>query len=344
VMHTATSASAAGGLESIASDFCVSARPFETVPMIHRSIAVGVCRRNKQRDYQVAIRVQRPGLLHSDLVRTMVNRAKGEADVRMIGRLDKRVSRRRVTARRPVQPSAAASGPWFQNTNRPLLIGSSIGHVRVTAGSLGAFVTCDGRTSVLSNNHVLANENHAAAGDSILQRAVYDGGVDPGDRVAQLDKWIALVAGARNLVDAATAVCEASMKYNPSLLRAIDNGADRTLSGLGPTVIEIGTTVYKTGRTTGATEGRVTAFAVDNVVVGYDIGNLRFDDQIEIEGAGSLAFSDGGDSGSLIVDADMRAVALLFAGGDSGGSNGMGLTYANPIHTVLSELGATLLS
>ena len=39
----------------------------------------------------------------------------------------------------------------------------------------------------------------------------------------------------------------------------------------------------------------------------------------------------------------MQAVALLFAGGDQGGSNGLGLTYANPIQRVLADLKATLL-
>ena len=101
--------------------------------------------------------------------------------------------------------------------------------------------------------------------------------------------------------------------------------------------------MFKIGRTTGATAGRVTAFDVDNVIVNYDRGNLRFDNQIEIEGAGRTAFSDGGDSGSLIVNARMEAAALLFAGGDSGGSNGLGLTYANPIRDVLKALKAALL-
>ena len=87
----------------------------------------------------------------------------------------------------------------------------------------------------------------------------------------------------------------------------------------------------------------MTAFDVDNVVVNYDIGNLRFDGQLEIEGTGRHAFSDGGDSGSLIVNSNMQAVALLFAGGDTGGSNGLGLTYANPIAQVLKALNATLL-
>ena len=96
------------------------------------------------------------------------------------------------------------------------------------------------------------------------------------------------------------------------------------------------------GRTTGETEGRVTAFELDNVVVTYDIGNVRFDDQIEIEGAGSNAFSDGGDSGSLIFDKQLGAVALLFAGGDEGGSNDMCLTYGNSIRAVLDALKVDL--
>jgi hypothetical protein len=64
---------------------------------------------------------------------------------------------------------------------------------------------------------------------------------------------------------------------------------------------------------------------------------------LEIEGAAADAFSAGGDSGSLIVDEDHKAVALLFAGGDVGGANGKGLTYANPIRAVLDALKLELL-
>jgi hypothetical protein len=35
-------------------------------------------------------------------------------------------------------------------------------------------------------------------------------------------------------------------------------------------------------------------------------------------------------------------VALLFAGSDQGGANGQGLTYANPIQTVLDSLSLEL--
>jgi hypothetical protein len=46
----------------------------------------------------------------------------------------------------------------------------------------------------------------------------------------------------------------------------------------------------------------------------------------------------------LIVNDDLMAVALLFAGGDSGGTNGMGLTYGNPIRAVLDALKVDLLT
>ncbi|MEJ7591583.1 MAG: hypothetical protein WKF77_08540 [Planctomycetaceae bacterium] len=114
------------------------------------------------------------------------------------------------------------------------------------------------------------------------------------------------------------------------------------LKGLGSEFLDEGAIVRKVGRTTGETTGRVTAFELDNVVVDYDIGNLRFDNQIEIEGTGTKAFSDGGDSGSLIFDEGNLGVGLLFAGGDSGGSNNMGLTYANPLKAVLYALKVDL--
>lgn len=317
----------------------VGARPFETLPQIHRTIAIGVA--HARPEYRLAVRVQRPELMTSALVERIVDKARGEADVRMIGRIDKRpAGRARRAAPRQAVPDAVA---WYQANTRPLLIGASVGHVSVTAGTITAFVTRAGRTCILSNNHVLANEDQASAGDWILQRAKYDGGRQPGERIARLSYWVRLKARAGNMVDAALADLEPGIAFDPSRLRGLVDGRDATLAGVAPAFIDEGEVVYKTGRTTGATKGRVTAFDLDNVVVNYDAGNLRFDNQIEIEGVGERGFSDGGDSGSLIVNGGMKAVALLFAGGDSGGSNGRGLTFANPIGQVLDDLKATLL-
>ena len=105
-----------------------------------------------------------------------------------------------------------------------------------------------------------------------------------------------------------------------------------------------GASLHVGARVTGieSKHGRVTAVELDGVTITYEIGDLSFDNQIEIEGTGTRAFSDSGDSGSLIVDDDMMAAALLFAGGDHGGTNGKGLTYANPIDAVMTALKVKL--
>src|SRR5438093_982077 len=61
---------------------------------------------------------------------------------------------------------------------------------------------------------------------------------------------------------------------------------------------------------------------------------LRFCDQVAICCSG---FSDGGDSGSLIVSADgnKNPIALLFAGDQT-------LTYGNRIDLVLAKFGVTM--
>ena len=104
-----------------------------------------------------------------------------------------------------------------------------------------------------------------------------------------------------------------------------------------------GESVAKIGRTTARTQGRVTAIEMDDVVVGYgeELGALSFDHQIEVEGLAG-AFSRGGDSGSLVYREDGVALGLLFAGSETGGSDGSGLTYCNPIDAVLEALGVQL--
>jgi hypothetical protein len=308
--------------------FGVGARPVDTLPHVQRSIALGVAPHSK--GYRLAIRLQRPSLRNSSLVDHVTRRARGEVDMRFVGRIDKRVKK----------PAAL---PWYRRNARPLVIGASVGHVKVTAGTLGCFVKRASAMYLLSNNHVLANEDRAKAGDWIIQRARFDGGRHPADDVGRLKYWIRLKKNGTNFVDAALGAIEQGIAYDASVLTGLVNGKDRQLAGIGPEFIDEGDVVYKVGRTTGATKGRVTAFDLDNVVINYDIGNLRFDGQIEIEGTGQGPFSDGGDSGSLIVNAGMQAIALLFAGSDSGGRNNMGLTYANPIHRVLNDLKASLL-
>src|SRR3989442_4590563 len=59
---------------------------------------------------------------------------------------------------------------------RPAPGGVSIGHVQITAGTLGVLARRNGRPVILSNNHVLANQNAGRVGDPILQPGSADGG------------------------------------------------------------------------------------------------------------------------------------------------------------------------
>jgi hypothetical protein len=304
-----------GGVRS----FALGATKIDALPMALPSLALGVAP-VKDKQYRLAVRCQRPELLDSPEVEAMRKKAKGEIDVRFIGRL------RRFT-------------PWYQKRGRPLHIGQSCGHHTITAGTLGCFVRLLGQHTgplhILSNNHVLAAENRGRNGDPILQPGRIDGGERPGDVIGLLARQVRLKRNATNYVDAAIARINSVTKVDELGLK--DYGGK--LAGVGDPFVDIGTRVAKQGRTTGLTLGRVTAFELDNVVVQFDAGNLRFDNQLEIEGEGDKAFSAGGDSGSLIFEQDTRvAVGLLFAGGDSGGSNGLGLTFANPIRAVLDLL------
>ncbi len=265
----------------------MTARPTEDVDPVARTLALGITRPTPG-DYRLALRVQRRGLENSRQVDRIRRKARGEVDLRYVGHVVKQAR------------------PWEQTRKRPLLIGLSVGHYRITAGTLGAFVRLrkGGALRVLSNNHVLADENRGKVGDAILALAA----LDP------------------------------KVSYKAATL----TGVGTLSSAPAPPAAEIDL-VEKIGRTTGHTRGRVTAFELDNLVVGYDQGNLRFDGQIEIEGASTEPFSQGGDSGSLIFTSlGHEAAALLFAGGDQGGSNGKGLTFANPIAAVFDQLKANL--
>jgi hypothetical protein len=145
-----------------------------------------------------------------------------------------------------------------------------------------------------------------------------------------LDRAVALSDEVPNRVDAAIATVE--VEHDAPTITGLGELSGETLAP------EDARSVAKLGRTTELTRGTVTAFELDAVTVQYDRGALRFDDQVEVHGSGG-PFSQGGDSGSLIVsDPRLDAVALLFAGNDEG------VTYGNPIAAVLDALGATLLT
>lgn len=235
---------------------------------------------------------------------------------------------------RPRPPVVTAHAVGETGRTRPLRPGISIAHAEVTAGTLGAFVHKDGVVHALSNFHVLAGSPSAKVGDTILQPGPADGGRVSRDKVGTLAAWEELRPGQDATVDCAIAVLD-DQEVDP----------EYPVGRITTTAVALGgEQVAKIGRTTSITRGRVTAIELDNVVVGYgdELGEISFDNQIEVESTGTGPFSRGGDSGSLVYRADGVALGLLFAGSESGGENGTGLTYINPIDAVLDALGVTL--
>ncbi len=275
--------------------------------------------------------------------------------------------------------------------------GISIGHYKITAGTLGTIVTdrLTGEKLILSNNHVLANSNDALVGDAILQPGTADGGQNPADIVARLERFIALryvddpdipvpppptptptptptpgAPGSCTVVNSVVAVVNAvaallgsqqrvtstsvvlptktqSVGGIDAVAQTPSNEVDCALAkpldpskftgdilGIGQVhgtkPAALGMAVRKSGRTTGYTTGTITLLNA-TVNVAYGSRTARFTGQII-----SSPMSQGGDSGSLLVDAaENKAVGLLFAGSNLS-------TIFNPIDAVLNALQVNL--
>lgn len=228
----------------------------------------------------------------------------------------------------------AQATPIARTRQRPAKGGCSIGFQAngfVMAGTFGCLVTDGESRFILSNNHVIANENALPLNSPIFQPGLLDNGVVPKDRIAKLSKFVAILPlPADNHVDAAIAALDKPSLGSPLILPKVGK-----LKSTATVPAAEQMKVHKHGRTTGYRQGTVMDVTAD-VNVQYDFGVARFVDQIVIVGD-SGSFSDSGDSGSLIVDrATGQATGLLFAGTSSH-------TIANPIDEVLSALGVTLL-
>jgi hypothetical protein len=196
----------------------------------------------------------------------------------------------------------------------------------VEAGTLGAIVKSGGAQYILSNNHVLANEDKLPVGTAIFQPALLDKGNQATDQVATLSKTVPLSPRGSNSVDCAIAAIDKSVTADPTILPKVGKLAITT-----PIDATDGMKVHKVGRTTGYTTGSVLDISAD-VNIQYDIGTLTFQGQILIAPDQGQMFSDAGDSGSLIVDRGLgRATGLLFGGSPKS-------TIANHISDVLTAL------
>ena len=242
---------------------------------------------------------------------------------------------------------------------RPAPGGVSIGHVDITAGTFGAVVRDveSGSRLILSNNHVLANSNNAKLGDAIYQPGPVDGGT-ASDHIADLYDYVPInfggLAGSSSIADILAVVGNFILSLSgdrcylnvecPEVANLVDAALARPLedSDVLDEILDIGVvsgtklpllgaSVRKSGRTTGLTSGTI---QLVNAVVNVSYGGgrtARFEEQII-----TTNISQGGDSGSLLVDGEENvAVGLLFAGSSE-------VTIHGEIGNVLKLLDVTI--
>jgi hypothetical protein len=179
----------------------------------------------------------------------------------------------------------------------------------------------------VTNNHVGANSTvngqGAKKGDPCLQQGPYDGGNVGSETCGKLHTVIPLYTGIKNLVDAC--FIEATVDIIDKVFGI--NYAPKTIVPMEE--IQLGMEVVKQGRTTGIRYGYIDMLDVE-VPVWYDNDIIDFQKQIVIKTNDNESFSEGGDSGSLILTMDGRALGLLYAGGDDD-------TIINPMYNVQTE-------
>lgn len=234
---------------------------------------------------------------------------------------------------------------------RPAPPGVSIGHFKISAGTLGAIVyrRGDPRPLILSNNHVLANstngnDGRASLGDPILQPGPADGG-KVADMIAMLADFEPLRKNPANSSEAQaggdlTVPPISDEQDLPTNLMDVALAFPLSPDLVDASILEIGAVtgmaapqvkqqVRKSGRTTGLTTGTVNVVHT-TVTVHYGPGEtVSFAGQVL-----TTPMSKPGDSGSLILDEGNQAVGLLFAGSPSA-------TIFTPIEAVVNRFGLT---
>jgi len=253
---------------------------------------------------------------------------------------------------------------------RPLKAGISVGHIDITAGTIGAVVvgiktatkrslsndnillriwnwlmrlffsddtpdppTPDpedppeietGDRFLLSNLHILNNENRGKKGDTVIQPGDYDGGISPDDAVATVHEAVYIDPSGVNYVDCCLAKINKGIESKTGQYGDLPIKSPLLDAKVGP---------KGTARLVGqhSTQRARSQVSMQHQGYGTTADKCYLKRQIVIESSNPYQFSDGGDSGSLIMDMDGRPVALLFAGSDV-------ITLANPIGLVMDSL------
>jgi endonuclease G len=185
-------------------------------------------------------------------------------------------------------------------------LGVSIGSRYSTAGTLGAKVIDlkSGDEMILSNWHVLAGRPGAKPGLPTWQPGWIDGGTNEDNTIAELTRWVL------GPYDAAVATLNGARRVTTKTLEG--------RSIVDVTEPKLGMRVWKSGRSTGYTEGIIDGIKMRVSIPYGELGVKRIESVFHIvprPGAPKTEISKGGDSGAVWVDDESgKAVGLHFAG------------------------------
>jgi hypothetical protein len=217
------------------------------------------------------------------------------------------------------------------------------------AGTFGCLVRSqDGTLYGLSNNHVTGGCNYAVPGLQILAPGSLDvaaGAQDP-ETIGHHAKAYPFVDGIPEIVTADDNLDAALFKIADSnRVSSMQRAAYDTPAECIP--MQVGMRVSKVGRTTGLTHGEVVSELPDCEGIEYDVDVCGGKKYVYFKSLFVIVathgdFSQGGDSGSLVINIDgngvRRAVGII-VGGD-----GTGLSFALSLDRVLEHFDVALVS
>ena len=201
-----------------------------------------------------------------------------------------------------------------------------------TAGTLGCFVYKEnnGRKEyyILTNNHVITNNQKAPIGTPIIQPSFLTGGVSNEDEIAYLTNYVRIESNkpnkeAENYVD-----CAIAKVYNRSLISSKVKKLGRIT---GSNIPDLNIDVQKVGFISGLMKGFITTIGLSLKirVINNEVSTLKEQFLISVN-------NTPGDSGSVVLNSDNEVVGLTFA------TTVNGQTIANDINNVLSKLNVKI--
>ena len=243
------------------------------------------------------------------------------------------------------------SAPYKSSSDNDVYFcGSSISlGNEASAGTLGCLVKDEnGKLFGLTNNHVSGACSHAQPGMPVVAPGLVDvkaGGLDPftiGHHARVLEHFVGTGGNVDIWLNSDAAIF--SIKNEGKVSSMQGTSYDTPVNVLDPIA---GMKVEKVGRTTGFTKGVIDGLVhgpirvnTHSAVNGFSAG-MFFCNVFAVVGTASH-FSDGGDSGSLVVHVDdtgnRHAIGLVFAGGAEQKAPGGKISYMLPLRPILERL------